>query len=107
MELTLLADTGSPFAVIISIANMERLKRGHAPGTDTSFGRLEGGWLSVEMPDFGLSNTGVLGYANDGVVAATKESDQRFEGLAGLPFLRLFEFGGNADEFWIRSAAHV
>jgi hypothetical protein len=46
----------------------------------------------------------VRSYASDGVATATKVSSPDFEGLAGLPLLRLVEYGGNANWFWLRAA---
>jgi hypothetical protein len=63
---------------------------------------LEGGWISVRLPDLGLTHL-VIGYGSDDVVTATKASSSDFEGLAGLPLLRLMEYGGNADWFWLRT----
>jgi hypothetical protein len=103
VELELLADTGNPCAVIINAQNMAGLKTGDAPDMNTNFGLLEGGWLQPAMPELGLVQP-VVGYASDAVVAAAKASHPDFEGLAGLPLLRLAEYGGNADWFWLRAA---
>src|SRR5882724_2433921 len=100
-EIELLADTGNPCAIIISPARLARLKRRAAPDVISNFGLLEGGWLFVRMPELGLDRE-LTGFANDVVVAAAKASSADFEGLAGLPLLRLFEYGGNADRFWLR-----
>lgn len=102
-EVELLADTGNPCAIIISQAAMTRLPHGDAPGMNTNFGPLGGGWLHVCMPELGLEQD-VLGFASDMVVTATTASNPNFEGLAGLPLLRLFEYGGDADWFWLRPA---
>ena len=53
------------------------------------------------MPELGLAQQ-IVGYASDAVVKAVKASSPDFAGLAGLPFLRLLEFGGDADGFWLR-----
>jgi hypothetical protein len=100
-SLELLADTGNPCAVIISRAGMAQLKRADGPDMATNFGVLEGGWLRLAMPELGLLQD-VLGYASDAVVAAAKASSPDFEGLVGLPLLRLLEYGGDKDAFWIR-----
>jgi hypothetical protein len=52
------------------------------------------------MPEVGLHKRVVL-YANDLVVAATKESHGDFEGTLGLPFLREVRYGGDDEYFWI------
>jgi hypothetical protein len=100
-EIELLADTGNPCAIVIGVAGMARFKRRAAPDMKTNFGLLEGGWLRVRMPEAGLDQE-LTGFANEVVVAAAKASSTDFEGLAGLPLLRLFEYGGNADQFWLR-----
>ena len=81
---------------------MARLKAGDAPDINTNFGAMQGGWLQLAMPELGLVQS-VLGYAGDAVVSAAKASHIDFEGLIGLPLLRLAEYGGNGDGFWLRS----
>lgn len=103
LDVTLLADTGNPFSIVVSHAVMRRLKRRSATDVETNFGVLEGAWLQLTMPEFALDGE-VLAYASDSVADSTKMSDAMFEGLAGLPFLRLLEFGGDADWFWIRTS---
>ena len=103
VELDLLADTGNPCAIIISPQDMLRLKAADAPDVSTNFGLLQGGWVQLAMPEFGLEQA-VLGYASDAVVAAASADHPDFEGLAGLPVLRLVEYGGDASSFWIRAA---
>ncbi len=80
---------------------MTILKRLDADDHYSNFGWLEGGWLRLAMPELGLDQD-LLGYASDDVVTATQASCPDFAGLAGLAFLRLVEYGGDADEFWIR-----
>jgi hypothetical protein len=102
-EVELLADTGNPCAVIISQALMARLKLRAAPDVQSNFGLLEGGWLHLTMPELGLDQD-VVGFGSDAVGTAAKASSPDFEGLAGLPFFRLLEYGGDADWFWLRPA---
>jgi hypothetical protein len=102
-DVTLLADTGNPFAIIVSRSVMRRLKRRVVSDVNTNFGLLKGRWFHLFMPEFGLDR-GLVGYASDAVANSTKQSDAIFDGLAGLPFLRLLEFGGDADWFWLRSS---
>jgi hypothetical protein len=83
---------------------MARLRLRAAPDVQTNFGLLEGGWPHLTMPQLGLDQD-VEGYASDAVVAATKANSPDFEGLAGLPFLRLVEYGGDAHWFWLRAVA--
>jgi len=56
------------------------------------------------MPELGLIRS-IYGYGGDAVVTAAKASHVNFEGLAGLPLLRLLEYGGDANGFWLRQAA--
>ena len=105
LDIGLLADTGNPFSIVVSHAVMRRLKRRAAIDVETNFGILEGAWLELNMPEFAVRED-VLAYASDSVAASAKLSDPAFDGLAGLPFLRLLEFGGDAEGFWLRSPAH-
>jgi hypothetical protein len=103
-DLQLLADTGNPCAIVTSQAIMTSLSHRSAPDVISNFGLLTGGWLRLFMPEFGVDHE-FIGYGSDAVAGATTKSDSDFEGLAGLPFLRLLEFGGDEDWFWLRSAA--
>ena len=85
---------------------MAMVKLRGAPDANTNFGVLEGGWVHLQMPELGL-DTDVIGYASDAVVSASQMNNQDFEGLAGLPFLRLLEYGGNGDWFWLREGGKV
>jgi len=100
-EVEMLADTGNPCAMIISQALMASLKQRAAPDLNSNFGLLRGGWLHLTMPELGLDQE-IEAFASDPVVTATKGSSPDFEGLAGLPFLRLLEYGGDADWYWLR-----
>ena len=97
----LLADTGNPFALIIGSIQMARvIRRGVLP-VNTNFGRMDGGWVRVMIPDVGFDEE-VLGYASDRVVNTAQRESPDFEGLLGLPLLRMLEYGGDASWFWIR-----
>jgi hypothetical protein len=89
-EVECVADTGNPFPVVLSQAMMAVLEQVAAPAVNTNFGLLQGGWLQLSMPEFGLAQD-VLGYASDAVVAACQRSSPDFNGLVGLPLLRLLE----------------
>jgi hypothetical protein len=101
-EIELLADTGNPCSIIVSQKLMAKLTYRAAPDVNSNFGLLAGGWLHINMPDLGL-DVDLVGYASDHVVATTKNSSNDFEGLAGLPLLRLLEYGGDANCFWLRA----
>ena len=80
---------------------MAELKWDDVAAANSNFGLLDGGWIRVAMPELGLDQD-LVGYSNDAVANAAKRSDPDFEGVVGLPFLRLFEFGGDPDSFWLR-----
>ena len=65
-ELDVLADTGNPCALIVSVAQMRQCKRGDAPDLQTNFGTLEGGWVDVEVPDLQFRRP-LVGFASDDV----------------------------------------
>ena len=95
------ADTGNPLPLIVSSAVMADFCHLRGPGTDTNFGRLDGGFLLVRIPETGVDAM-IFGYASDHVTDAIRASSHDFEGLVGLPLLRKLEFGGDADHFWVR-----
>jgi hypothetical protein len=102
-EVDLVADTGSPFPLIIGLADLHRLRQQPAPDVYANYGLLTGGRIRAVIPAIGFSRI-VLGYGSDVAVAITRVSHADFAGLVGLPFLRLMDYGGNADWFWIRPA---
>ena len=102
-EIDALADTGNPCALIVSREAMNECNLGLAPGMSTNFGPLEGGWLRVQIPEIEL-DTILLAYSSNAVVESVQESHADFQALAGLPLLKLLEYGGNRDSFWVRSA---
>ena len=102
-ELELLADTGNPCGIIISQGTLATSRQRAASSVNSNFGPLEGGWLRVNIPEVGLDQD-IVGYGSDAVVMAAKASSPDFGGLAGLPLLRMMEYGGDADWFWVREA---
>lgn len=105
-ELSLLADTGNPCALIVGLEVLGQFNLGLAPGMSTNFGPLEGGWLRVQIPDLDFDES-VLAYGSDAVVQAAAASHRDFAGLAGLPLLRMVEYGGDHDVFWLRSSTRA
>jgi len=103
-EVELLADTGNPSAIIIGQQHMSQFKHADAPDLNSNFGLLAGGWLHIGMPNLGLDQY-VVGHASDVIQSAAKASHTDFDGLAGLPLLRLLEYDGDANWFWLRAAA--
>jgi hypothetical protein len=100
--LELLADTGKPCSLIIDSGRLQQFKHFDGPDFNSNFGILSGAWLRLTVPAIGIDQI-VLAYANDGVATASKHSDPALEGLAGLPLLRLGEFGGDDTAFWLRT----
>lgn len=101
-DVELMADTGSPCAVIISSSRMSQVSQKGGPTVDSNFGLMSSGWLRLVIPGVGLDEL-VLGYASDVIATDVKNDCPDFEGLLGLPVLRMLEYGGDADSFWIRS----
>ena len=99
-ELQLVADTGSPFALIVGTNVMDQFRVRSGPAIETNFGTIVGGFLHVKIPDTRLDEN-VLGHAGDSVVHAVQASAPVFDGVAGLPLLRRLQYGGDADKFWI------
>lgn len=104
LDLDLLADTGNPCPVIIGTRAMAQASLIPGPVVNSNFGTLVGGFVRVVIPDIGFDKQ-LLGFASDPAVTAVQAEDPGFEGLIGLPLLRLMEYGGDADHFWIRPAA--
>jgi hypothetical protein len=103
-DLDLHADTGCPLPVIIGETTLRRLALRTVPALPTNYGVLPGGTVRTVIPAIGFDRI-VLTYGSGAAVAAIRRSHADFAGLVGLPFLRLMEYGGDADWFWIRSAA--
>jgi len=101
-----LADTGNPCALIVGPEVMRQFNQGMAPGMNTNFGSLDGGWLRVQIPEIGFDEA-VLAYAGKTVVQAAAESHADFEALAGLPLLKMMVYGGDSDSFWINMPPSV
>jgi len=89
---------------IVSEADMADFQIHDAPSIDTNFGMLTGGWVRVAIPALGFDEE-ILAYASDNVAAMTRKCHRTLEGLAGLPLLRMFEYGGDPDWFWLRRNA--
>lgn len=102
IELELVADTGSPYALVIGTDVIREFHFREAADVFGNFGWLEGGWMKLSIP--GVEWTGqCIAYGSDAVVESTRKSSSRFDGLFGLPLLRKFEYGGNASWFWLRT----
>lgn len=103
-EWRLIADIGSPAAIIIGTDYLADFSFGEGTDAQTNFGFLEAAWFHVSMPELGLDGL-ILGYGSENVLDSARADHPEFEGLAGLPLLRQFEYGGNDQAFWIRRRA--
>ena len=101
LELTLIADTGCPYAVILDAVLLSQLTRLAAHPIVSNFGPMTSGWVRLSMPDFGIERD-ILCCGSPTIGAAVAADDPSFQGLVGLPVLQLAEYGGNAAEFWFR-----
>lgn len=102
-QLKLMVDTGSPCALVVAVETMARFAHQEAPDSMSNFGNLLGAWFQIRMPEIGLVSR-IVGYGSEEVVRASKQSHRDFDGLVGLPLLRLCEYGGDRDCFWLREA---
>jgi hypothetical protein len=80
---------------------MARFKQRDAPDAESNFGLLQGGWIRVGIPELNLDKF-VLAYGSDAVAESAKLSHFNFEGLVGLPLLRMTDYGGDANWFWLQ-----
>jgi hypothetical protein len=101
-EREMVADTGSPCAVILGEADLSLFSRATATSVNSNFGPLNGGWLEIEAPSQGMT-TMVHGFGSDRVLHEVKSDCLDFAGIVGLPLLRRFVFGGDRSAFWLQS----
>lgn len=103
-KVDLLADTGSPCAVIVGASRLDLMNLIPGLGVATNFGPMVGGHLRVRIPEVGFDEY-LMAYSSDKVVQTTQASSPDFEGLIGLPALRMLNYGGDASSFWVQPAA--
>jgi hypothetical protein len=101
-EVKLIADTGSAGGIILKPDWFLKLHHEKAESRKSNFGTMVSGWLRLYQPDLGLVEF-VRGYGSEKTAATAANSDPEFVGLVGLPVLRLMNYGGNYDSFWIRT----
>jgi len=102
-EVRLVVDTGSPCGLIVSSELLRTVWHDEILPAESNFGTMLCGLVRVVIPRVGV-DARVVGYGSDTVVHATKQSHRSFDGLLGLPLLRMTEYGGDADFFWLREA---
>jgi hypothetical protein len=105
LDRELLADTGNPCAIIVGAQDIALTATSPGQSLHTNFGWLTGGWVRLIIPEVGFDQK-VLGYGSDAVVNAAKSSSPDFSGLIGLPLLRMMQYGGDANSFWISPAGN-
>ena len=102
----LLADTGCPHAIILKEESFEKLVLRRTRDISTNFGPMRGGWIRLYSRDLGLV-VFVEAFGSDRAATAASLNHPDFAGLVGLPILRLAEYGGNSEDFWIRTPANL
>ena len=102
LELELLVDTGAAQAIILQQELFERLVIRKTRNIKTNFGDMQGGWIRLNSTELGLVEV-VEAFGCDEMARSAMRSSLSFSGVAGLPILRLMEYGGNHDSFWIRT----
>lgn len=98
----LLADTGSPCGVILSPELFDRLVVTYTRAVQSNFGPMQAGWVRLYSRELGLVEL-VEAFRSESAVRASARSHADFQGTVGLPVLRLAEYGGDHDSFWIRT----
>jgi len=97
----LVADTGSPYPIVVATEVMDRFEFKEQVGLvlSSNFGTLRGGWLSVRLPQ--VSDwLFFMSFASQQLANSVRDSSTSFVGVVGLPFLQQFTYGGNQQQFW-------
>jgi hypothetical protein len=102
VPLDLVADTGCPYEVILAPDVFERLRLADAAGVTANFGDMTGGCVRLFTPGLGLVEF-ITAFGSNELARHVRNDHPDFAGLVGLPILRLAEYGGDADTFWISS----
>jgi hypothetical protein len=100
-DFKLVVDTACPVSFILGPDEVAEFSFGVAAPVNTNFGMLQGEWFLLAMPELKLDAL-MVGYASEQAAYAVRLDHSEFAGIAGLPLLRLLEYGGNHSEFWIR-----
>jgi hypothetical protein len=101
ISVELLADTGSPQSALLRPDLFDQLVTRYTRTIRTNFGDMTGGWVQLYTPEIGLVEV-VEAFRSEQAARTAAKSHPAFAGVVGLPILRLGEYGGNADVFWIR-----
>ena len=87
----------------MSSTDLLRLSYSEAAPVNSNFGPMLRAWIQLSMPELDLTSD-VLGFGSEHVLQTTRSASSEFAGLVGLPLLRLVEYGGDGDRFWLRKA---
>ncbi len=99
-QFKLVVDTACPVAFILPPEDLQEFSFGVSSPVSTNLGILQAEWLYLAMPEFALDGL-MVGYVSEAINSVRLDHPD-FAGLAGLPLLRLFDYAGNGDDFWIR-----
>ncbi|HEY2910694.1 MAG TPA: hypothetical protein VGI99_10635 [Gemmataceae bacterium] len=102
VPLKLIADTGSPHAIVLQESIFERLVIRYTRRIKTNFGKMRGGWIRLSSRALGLVEL-VEAFGSDDMARMAMRSHLDFVGVVGLQILRRGEYGGDHDSFWIRT----
>ncbi len=100
-DFKLVVDTACPLSFAIAPDHVPEFSFGMSAPIVTNFGILQGEWFHLAMPELGLDAL-IVGYASEEASNAVRVDHPEFVGLVGLPLLQLLEYGGDAEEFWVR-----
>jgi hypothetical protein len=100
-DFRLVVDTACPVSFILAPDDIPEFSFGGTAPVNTNFGVLQGEWFLFAMPELGLDAL-MVGYASQDAADTVRLDHSDFAGIAGLPLLRLLEYGGNQSEFWVR-----
>ena len=102
VDVDLLADTGCPYGIILAPDLFSKLCFRLTTEVTANFGPMNGGWVRLYAPELELVEF-VLAYGSADIAANVGTDHPDFVGMVGLPVLRMLEYGGNHDSFWIRT----
>lgn len=100
--MNVVVDTGNPCGLIVSSEVLAEYHWKDSLGTGSNFGTLQGGWVRLGIPGIEFDEK-IVAYSNDSILSLVQRSDASFQGLMGLPLLRMLSYGGDAGHFWVES----
>ncbi|MBW3543381.1 MAG: hypothetical protein KY476_24265 [Planctomycetes bacterium] len=100
LDIDLIADTGSPCALIVDPLILRSYKLKDGPRANSNLGTLDGGVLHVAIPELVFEAT-LPSFGGSNAVETARRSSSEFAGIAGLTLLRMMQYGGNGHSFWL------